>query len=815
MAVLALGAFAPAAVQAATAKTLYVSQGGQDSGTCTSASPCATVSYALTKAASGATIEVSGTIHDHLTISHPVTITTWPGGPAGSPAVLDDAASGDYVVYTEVAGVALSDLTIENGYDGIFSQGSLTLTDSTVSGNSNGGIVNYGTMTVIDSTVTKNSSPSAEAGGVLNEGTMTVIASTIAGNKGGGIYSAEESTATLGATIVADNTGYNCGASDVASLDSIGYNLTSDKTGKACEFTAATDLVNQNPLLGPLAGNGGPTQTLLPGTTSPAADVILASTTLRGVAVCPGTDQRGAPRPGQGETRCTIGAVEAGYTSPTTTSVTLTSANVTAGTQVAYLAVVNPQSGTATPAGTISFAAGSTSLCTAVLSGGVAACGATNAPVGTDTVTGTYSGGDGYASSTGTATLTVTSAPAGTPATKPKTLYVSQGGLDSGTCTAASPCATLSYALTKAASGATIEVSGTIDDHLLISSPVTITAWPGGPAGSPAVLDGTANGIVVAVNAAGVTLDDLTIEDGTRGIDNGGTLTLTDSTVSGNAGEYGGISNGSGGTMTIIDSTVAGNSNNDDDAAGGINNYATMTIIAGTITGNTGGGIYSGQDATATLGATIVAGNTKGPNCGAHDGASLDSIGYNLTSDKTGNACEFTAATDLVNQNPLLGPLASNGGTTQTLLPGTTSPAADVIPASTTLRGLAVCPGTDQRGIARPGQGETGCTIGAVEAGYTDPTTTSVSLTPANVTAGTQVAYLAVVTPQSGAGTPAGTISFAAGSTSLCTAVLSGGVAACGATNAPVGTDTVTGAYSGDESYASSTGTATLTVTNT
>jgi hypothetical protein len=70
---------------------------------------------------------------------------------------------------------------------------------------------------------------------------------------------------------------------------------------------------------------------------------------------------------------------------------------------------VTPKSGTATPAGTISFSTGSTSLCTAVLSGGVAACGASSAPAGTDTVTGTYSGGGGYASSSGTATLTVTS----------------------------------------------------------------------------------------------------------------------------------------------------------------------------------------------------------------------------------------------------------------------------------------------------------------------------------------------------------------------------------------------------------------------
>src|SRR5262249_21077872 len=93
--VLALGAFAPAAPQAAAPEALYVWQGGFDSGTCTSTSPCSTVSFALTKAASGATIKVSGRIDDHITISQPVTITTWPGGPAVSPAVLDgtEAAS--------------------------------------------------------------------------------------------------------------------------------------------------------------------------------------------------------------------------------------------------------------------------------------------------------------------------------------------------------------------------------------------------------------------------------------------------------------------------------------------------------------------------------------------------------------------------------------------------------------------------------------------------------------------------------------------------------------------------------------------------
>ena len=416
---LAIGALAPTAAQAAAPTTLFVSQGGLDSGTCTAASPCATVSYALTKAASGATIKVSGTIHDHVSISSPVTITTWPGGPAGSPAVLDGTASGDVVfISPSVVGVTLSDLSIEHGALGIDNQeGTVTVTDSTVTGNANAGepyagILNYGggTMTIIDSTVTKNSGNGTIGAGIDNTGTLTVISSTIAGNKGGGIYSGQLETAALGATIVAGNTGVNCDGYDAASLDSAGYNLTSDTTGTACNFTAATDLVHKNPMLGNLANNGGPTQTLRPGTTSPAANVIPKTTTLRGVTVCPGTDQRGVSRPGHGETRCTIGAVEAAYNRASSTSVTVSPTSVKAGTRVIYLALVSPKSGTGTPTGTITFTAGSTTLCTAVLSGGVAACGATSAPVGTDTVTGKYSGGDGYASSRGSTTLTVAKA---------------------------------------------------------------------------------------------------------------------------------------------------------------------------------------------------------------------------------------------------------------------------------------------------------------------------------------------------------------------------------------------------------------------
>ena len=118
-----------------------------------------------------------------------------------------------------------------------------------------------------------------------------------------------------------------------------------------------------------------------------------------------------------------------------------------------------------------------------------------------------------------------------------------------------------------------------------------------------------------------------------------------------------------------------------------------MTVIASTISGNTG---------TNGVGASIAS-RHRPP--GRHDrgrqhrgqlrrsgAANLQSAGYNLTDDKTGTACDFTTATDLVNKNPLLGHLANNGGPTQTLLPGAKSPAANVIPTGTTLRGRSGLP---------------------------------------------------------------------------------------------------------------------------
>ena len=83
------------------------------------------------------------------------------------------------------------------------------------------------------------------------------------------------------------------------------------------------------------------------------------------------------------------------------------------------------------------------------------------------------------------------------------------------------------------------------------------------------------------------------------------------------------------------------------------------------------------------------------------------------------------------------------------------------------------------------------------------PTTTTVLTSPASSNLGAPVSYSATVI--SAAGTPTGTVTFSVGSTPLCTTgSLTSGTASCSASDAPAGTDTVTGTYSGDADFAPS-----------
>ncbi len=186
-----------------------------------------------------------------------------------------------------------------------------------------------------------------------------------------------------------------------------------------------------------------------------------------------------------------------------------------------------------------------------------------------------------------------------------------------------------------------------------------------------------------------------------------GTMTVTGSTFTGDTGPGGGAIDNDA-TLNISNSTFTGNTGGTN-GGGAIDNFGSTTVTQATFAGNSspyGANILNYTGFTLKISMSIVAnGQGGGPNCGG--GQPVIDAGYNLD---TGTSCGFaTANHSLSSASPQLGPLATNGGPTQTMALPPGSPAVDAIPAST-----AGCTGsTDQRGTTRP-QGS-GCDIGAYE----------------------------------------------------------------------------------------------------
>jgi CSLREA domain-containing protein len=237
----------------------------------------------------------------------------------------------------------------------------------------------------------------------------------------------------------------------------------------------------------------------------------------------------------------------------------------------------------------------------------------------------------------------------------------------------------------------------------------------GGRGGSSVGGDGGDAGLGGGVYAGGsfvnVTIQGNDIGDGGAGGNgkggNGGVSTGGPTGGDGgNASAGDGGSGGTGGALlvselnsTIRHATITANGVGTGGAAGsatGGNGGSPGGSPGPTSTGQPGfsGGIGGIIPSSATLANSVVAGNA-GLDCGS---GTVDG-GHNFTFPAA--SCPGTVA------DPLLGPLADNGGPsrTQALLPG--SPLIDAVPAGDN------CTGTDQRGIVRP-QGPA-CDVGAYE----------------------------------------------------------------------------------------------------
>src|SRR4029077_8276892 len=201
------------------------------------------------------------------------------------------------------------------------SGGSLTVTNSTIKGNSclsedgfglcggggsGGGIENGGSMTITNCTISGNSGAGTYfatmiGGGISNYGNLQITSSTIAYNSassdeaafGGGIYGSG-STGSNSSIIALNSAPTGPDFTGGGGLQSMGYNIIGNNADAAISSQPSDQIGTSgspiDPRLGPLHHNGGPTLTMALLAGSPAIN--------RGDPNAPLSDQRGYGRVG-------------------------------------------------------------------------------------------------------------------------------------------------------------------------------------------------------------------------------------------------------------------------------------------------------------------------------------------------------------------------------------------------------------------------------------------------------------------------------------------------------------------------------------
>jgi hypothetical protein len=318
--------------------------------------------------------------------------------------------------------------------------GTSTLTDVTVTGNFTGDGGNGGNGAQTGSLGSGNGGFGGNGGGIWARGNgagLTLNFVTIAGNsvgalgepgsdgegrigvrgepgKGAGIATGTSSGSSGGLTITNSIVAANgnqtfdkdCSEFSAGAIHDGGHDVSYATTFGDTSCPG----VNTNPLLGALADNGGPTETMLPGAGSSAIGLVPSG------SCSPSLDQRGDSRPGSGKSACDAGAVETGGTGggPVTTSVTVSSSAdpSTVGATVTFTATVSPNPG----GGTVEFSDDGTVIggCAArPVVGGQAICSETFSAAASHSIRAEYSGTAGFReSSSPTLTQTVQEPPA-------------------------------------------------------------------------------------------------------------------------------------------------------------------------------------------------------------------------------------------------------------------------------------------------------------------------------------------------------------------------------------------------------------------
>jgi hypothetical protein len=576
---------------------------------------------------------------------------------------------------------------------------------------------------VLDSVTVSNNAASKGGAGIENFGRLWTTTSTVAGNVvtgagtgfvgGGGLVNELTGSVNLANSSVIDNT------------------VTGSGVASGSVFTGG-GVLN----FGTLAVNGGfinQNRIDIPSSTDPtnpsdgegAGITVVGPTTLADLTV---TGNSAGPAAAAVNTTASGGGINAAIGLSTVAGSTITGNSV--------------DSDTATTGGGIAIQGGLVGITGTQISGNTASV--TNG----STAAGSTSGGGGVATiqdaSVAIASSTITGNTASADTTDTTPLSTGGGGvlLLSGTSVinsstiSGNTAGLVGAAHTSGAGGGIMALNLTVGGLIVQRSQVTqntaVNGFGGGivsfDTGSTTMQGDTISGNSATAGAVGflagvggglfgvgLTSVTTTTFDGNHADAAGGGLldasggVLTGDTISNNTAPSGAgmvtIPLGSSAPTQVVNSTFAGNVAST--SGGGIFesgthvdlNYSTVSLNQAP----TGSGVLVGSGSGTNVTGTIVSGNTGTDCMGPGSGSVLTSSGYNLL----GSSCTTTPTpTDLVGVDAQLGPLADNGGPTQTLALLGGSPAINA-------GGGPTCPATDQRGETRP-QGSA-CDIGAFE----------------------------------------------------------------------------------------------------
>lgn len=644
-------------------------------------------------------------------------------------------------ILSDAGNIEISGTTFINNYTplagaGIYmSNGTLTMQTSLFTGNlaiiDGGGLYLAGSTANITNSTFGANRAYANGGGIFVDAgsSVNLESSTFSKNisdddnngagKGGGINNTSGGAVNIHNTIISGNIDKTNAAPDFAgAMRSLGYNLIENPTG-ASGFSNS-DVLRQNPQLLPLGAYGGVTQTYKLPHSSPAIDAADPTN-------YPPTDQRGKARPFDGEPNGSflpdIGAFEKDTAIFKVTKIADTNDGVCDSDCSLREAIA--ATAAASTDDIIYFDESVFAAAQTITLNGTQITTSYN---GSLTINGT--GANRLSISANDLSRAFFINPDAVVIINDLTLRNGQANGDGGAIASLGTLtlnnSTIRNNAASSAGGGVVNYHGTMEINNCLFT--ELTAAEGG------AIFNTEN---ATLNITTTTIRNNQSTRGGGGIANDNSkVTITDSTISGNTsigsgdGTGGGILNkgrdDNAGVMTIVNSTIANNTTRF--GGGGINNFnAILNLTNTTITGNStisdvifhyGGGVLTGNNGTLTRVSarnTIIANNTTASGIALDFGGTLTSQGYNLIKNPNGMTVTGITTGNRLGTDPLLGPLADNGGATLTCALLSGSPAIDGADPNNSVV-------FDQRGVRRLRDGDNNGTIlpdmGAFEVGF-------------------------------------------------------------------------------------------------